>query len=199
MKRICVMVMTLLMIVACSRSVPAKSNESELVRIFITCPKLPSVPNASYVGEYLGVENNLTAVDFARDVYCSDQFKSSKYPRGYVTIMGSSKIGEQEQVYGEITDFAYEWTRKKLGATFPIMTGGGPGIMAAGSLGAMRAIREAKQQFPNQAHNLSSIGYTTYYDKAKDPETDCLGAGKKYCGDATLAFFKDKEGELISD
>ena len=142
--------------------------------------------NASYTGPYKGAENNLTAEDLARDVACAYRFKADKYPRGFVAIYGSSRIGEDNstqedpavraannRLYQGVRQFASRWTRLH-GGKYPIMTGAGPGIMEAGSRGATEA-------------GGPSIGYTTYY-----------GASRDKGGDARLAFqqYKDKDGKL---
>lgn len=137
-----------------------------------------SVGNASYTGDYKGVENNLDTDDLELDLYCADLFKSKKYPDGFLTIFGSSRIGEKnksknpevdaanDQLYKDIQDFAYKWT-KEYASEYPIMTGAGPGIMEAGSRGATDA-------------GGPSIGYTTYYGPSR----------KNNVGNASLAFWK---------
>jgi predicted Rossmann-fold nucleotide-binding protein len=133
-------------------------------------------PRAWYVGPYKGFDSNLTGVDLARDLYCADIFKKTRYPNGFVTIYGSSRISEYfedpkrqkffstssslakefNKTYAEVKTFANMWTRK-FATKFPIMTGAGPGLMEAGSMGATEAGK--------------SIGYTTYYapPNAGDP------------------------------
>lgn len=150
------------------------------------CPVL-EVMNARYVGRYLGVENNLTPSDFARDLYCANAFKSANYPKGYVTVYGSSRIKEHNDqgtsqmnaandlLYSQIRAFAMHWTQR-YGTSYPIMTGAGPGLMEAANRGASV---EGK-----------SIGYTTYYDK--NPKADST---RPYGGDPLLAYDK----QYISD
>jgi predicted Rossmann-fold nucleotide-binding protein len=123
-----------------------------------TCSSAAS--NAFYTGPFLGPENRIAAQDFYRDYYCSEQFRSSRYPAGFVTIFGSSTIVENNTkgtpevnlannlLYADVMAFASEWTRKK--SRFPIMTGAGPGLMEAGSRGAAAA-------------GGPSIGFTSYY------------------------------------
>lgn len=148
--------------------------------------------NASYTGPYKGVENNLSIADFNRDLVCSEKFKSSKYPNGFVTIFGSSRIhtsnhsGDSEidaandKLYQQIYNLAFKWT-KNHAKTFPVLTGAGPGIMEAGSRGAIDA-------------GGPSIGYTTYYGPSRNAVN----------GDAKLAFwqYRPKKGKaktIISD
>jgi predicted Rossmann-fold nucleotide-binding protein len=155
------------------------------------CPISETVPNARYIGPYRGVENNLVPEDVARDMYCADQFKSKNYPKGFVTLYGSSRIGERnsrgdaaviaanDRLYQEIKGFAYQWTRR-YGAAYPIMTGAGPGLMEAGSRGAKEAGK--------------SIGYTTYYDPGSTADP-----ARPYGGNAALAFQKYNSQDIITD
>ena len=153
---------------------------------------LTTANNASYTGVYKGEENNLSTDDFTRDLSCAESFKSSKYPNGFVTLFGSSRIGEMNQsgdktvddannkLYRQIYNLSYQWS-KKYAASFPIMTGAGPGIMEAGARGAKDA-------------GGPSIGYTTYYGPSRDVEG----------GNASKAFWqyrpaKGKAQKIITD
>jgi hypothetical protein len=142
----------------------------------LICTTNSREPRAWYVGPYKGFDNNLTGIDLARDLYCADLFKKTRYPNGFVTIYGSSRISEYfedpkrqkffstnsslakefNKTYAEVKTFANMWTRR-FATKFPIMTGAGPGLMEAGSMGAIEA--------------GTSIGYTTYYGppNAGDP------------------------------
>lgn len=113
-----------------------------------------SVPNASYVGPYVGYENNLTVRQLQSDLRAAYRFKAVKYPGGFVTIFGGSRIPESTALYQQVREFARSWTTQ-YGTKLPILTGAGPGIMEAGSRGAMEA-------------GGPSIGYTTYYGPATD-------------------------------
>lgn len=155
------------------------------------CSAPSTVPNASYVGPYRGVENILSPTDLARDIYCATSVLGAKYPRGFVTIFGSSRIKEinqgpdpivnaaNDKMYKQVMSFAHEWT-KRYGATYPIMTGAGPGLMEAGSRGAHQA--------------GVSIGYTTYYDPNSSPSAD-----RPYGGDPTKAFWKYGGQDIVTD
>nr|WP_298130182.1 LOG family protein [uncultured Pseudoxanthomonas sp.] len=172
---------------AFAKEAPGKQSgpERETV-IAVSCKGDSREPNAWYVGPYLGYDNNLKPEDFARDFYCAEQFKSTFYPKGYVTIYGSSSISEfaslfksnaqadgfdktavekeYSRIYAEVMTFAYLWS-KEYGQhhQYPIMTGAGPGLMEAGSRGA---------------HDAGlSIGYTTYYDKKLSTDTSPHGWG----------------------
>ncbi|WP_165493221.1 LOG family protein [Hylemonella gracilis] len=146
------------------------------------CPSV--LPNASYTGPYKGVDNKLSVADLGRDLQCAQNFKTSKYPGGFVAIYGSSRIGEasrlpdpalarqSEALYADVMAFAEAWTRRH-GKQYPVMTGAGPGLMEAGNRGALLA-------------GGPSIGYTTYYDPAPR-------------GDANKVFWKYKGQDLITD
>lgn len=141
-----------------------------------------TVPNARYTGPYKGTENRLSAADMARDLHCATLFKTEKYPRGFVAIYGSSRLGEDKegapasdngQLYQGVRLFAREWTNV-YGDKLPILTGAGPGIMEAGSRGAMEA-------------GGPSIGYTTYYGPARDKGGDARLAFQTYRGQAIVS------------
>jgi len=156
------------------------------------CPTSAKAPNARYVGPYLGVENNLTASDRARDIYCADLFKSTYYPKGFVTVFGSSRISDtsatgnaevdaaNKQVYEQVLGFARQWTQH-YGTRYPILTGAGPGLMEAGNRGAHQA-------------GGKSIGYTTYYDP--DPNGT---SNRFYKNDPSTALHRYNNEDIITD
>jgi predicted Rossmann-fold nucleotide-binding protein len=134
----------LLLLAACSATPPAAQAPA--------CPTDRAlVPNAEYIGRYMGLENAVDARAFAQDLHCADAFKAARFPAGFVTIFGSSRLRDTDASYTLVRRFAAEWTRRH-GARVPVMTGAGPGLMEAGNLGA----REA---------GGPSVGYTTYYDR----------------------------------
>ncbi|CAN7636411.1 LOG family protein [Pseudorhodoferax sp. LjRoot39] len=139
-------------------------------------------PNASYTGPYKGEENRLSAADMAHDLHCAQAFKAGKYPRGFVVVYGSSRLGEDKagapstdsgRLYQGVRRFAADWTRAH-GASFPILTGAGPGMMEAAARGATEA-------------GGPSIGYTTYYGPAREK------------ADARLAFQTWQGQPIVSD
>jgi predicted Rossmann-fold nucleotide-binding protein len=147
--------------------------------ICLSCPSSDSV--FKYIGTYMGKEDSIRFKYLAQDIYCADLFKKNNYPRGFVTIYGGSKITEDtkdcdesiklanKKLYQDVEKFALDWT-ERFGNKYPILTGGGPGLMEAGNKGAYLA-------------KGPSIGYTTYYDNF----TDC-SATKPYGGDYKKAF-----------
>lgn len=201
----------------------------------LSCPSnRKDVPNAFYIGTYQGVENDIAFGNIAQDIFCADLFaKSINNSKGFVAIYGSSRIPDRKsecatddikcsqikenniEIYNNVFDFSYLWT-KKHGSQFPIMTGAGPGLMEAGSRGAMKAVLEDKAA--GRDSTKRSIGYTTYYDK---PQTSAGLSGefcgapptqkkslnslrKYYCGNPANAFWKypnkikETDGEKIT-
>ena len=152
------------------------------------CQPTTPVAHAEYVGPYRGVENLLTPEDIAHDFACADAVQARLFPRGYVTVFGSSRIGENnpacepggrncdealkqqnDATYAAVRRFAQLWT-SRYGRDLPIMTGAGPGLMEAANRGA------AEVQGP-------SVGYTTYYDRSRDATPQ-----RPYGGDAGQAL-----------
>lgn len=173
----------------CSTTPTDAPPRADPVTLRFTCTVSSASPKASYVGAYAGMENVVPAVDAARDMHCADAFKAGKYPRGFVTIFGSSRIKKDnkacdasgkcdetlrhnDQLYAAVRDFASSWTRRH-GRTVPILTGAGPGLMEAGSEGAAEA-------------GGPSIGYTTYYDGFEPPAP--TGSVRPFVGDPAKAF-----------
>ncbi|UIF89309.1 LOG family protein [Cupriavidus sp. UYPR2.512] len=152
------------------------------------CPTVDGV-KAAYVGTYRGVENVLSATDLMRDVRCAERFKSSKFPKGFVTFFGSSRITQDNVVcnhankkcdqrmkrrhdalYRDVRAFSSSWT-KQYGTHFPILAGAGGGLMEAANRGAFEA-------------GGVSVGYTTYYDKL----TSTAPIDHPYAGDPRTAL-----------
>jgi predicted Rossmann-fold nucleotide-binding protein len=156
-----------------------------------------SVPRADYVGPYRGVENLIAPEDLGRDFACSSAVKARLFPRGAVTVFGSSRIGEDnpacdasgrncdpqvkqlnDATYAGVRRFAQLWSAR-YGRDFPILTGAGPGLMEAANRGASEA-------------RAPSIGYTTYYDRAPQPTRE-----RPYGGDASQALNRYVDHGLV--
>ena len=135
---------------------PPPTGPAPVVTLALDCPTRADVPTAVYVGPYMGVENIIPAKEMAQDVYCADVAKARLFPKGFVTIYGSSRIRDGDPVYASVRNFANAWTTR-YGSRYPIMTGAGPGLMDAGNRGAKEA-------------GGPSVGYTTYYDRAATPD-----------------------------
>jgi predicted Rossmann-fold nucleotide-binding protein len=58
-------------------------------------------------------------------------------PKGAVSIFGSARTPETQEAYQITREFAFKWTQKN--PLYPVMTGGGRGIMEAGNRGAFEA------------------------------------------------------------
>lgn len=179
----------------CQTAPQGASSASGPVTLTFSCTTSAAAPKAWYVGAYAGMENVVPAADAARDVYCADAFKAVKYPRGFVTIFGSSRIErdnkacdasgkcdallvQNDRMHALVKEFAASWTRAH-GRTVPIMTGAGPGLMAAANEGAAAA-------------GGPSVGYTTYYDRT-EPAAPAASM-RPYGGDPGKAF-----NEYVSD
>ncbi len=71
----------------------------------------------------------------AKDAYCAARMLKAYAPKGAITIFGSARTLETQEPYKITREFAALWTQK-AGSKYPIMTGGGRGIMEAGNRGA---------------------------------------------------------------
>lgn len=76
--------------------------------------------------------------DLARDALCAKAFIEKAAPRGVITIFGSARTRETMPAYKQARTFAALWT-SLAGKQYPILTGGGHGIMEAANRGAKEA------------------------------------------------------------
>ena len=76
--------------------------------------------------------------DVAKDAYCISLLMKTHAPRGAVTIFGSARTSEIQESYKITREFARLWTQEH-GSIYPVLTGGGLGIMEAGNRGASDA------------------------------------------------------------
>lgn len=141
----------------------AKSPKDTLPKVNDRCTTW--VANAYYTGRYLGVDNSLSSATQYQDLRCGESFRKNRYPSGFVTIFGGSSVADTSSLYAGTMRFAHDWTLR-YGKRFPILTGAGPGVMEAGSRGALAA-------------GGPSIGYTTYYGPARTKKDPSL-AFQKY-------------------
>ncbi len=89
----------------------------------------------------------------ALDAYCAEVVLAREAPRGSVVIFGSSRLKDGTAEYASVREFAKTWTTDM--PQFPILTGGGGGLMEGGNRGAKEA-------------GGKSLGFSTYFRDAKD-------------------------------
>lgn len=119
-----------------------------------------------------------TPQDVARDAFAARLIIERNAPNGVITIFGSARAKEGMVSYDQTRQFAYEWT-KRYGDQFPIMTGGGPGIMEAGNRGAKDS-------------GGKSLYFSTYF--RGNPEEKA----NEFCTDGYLgASFAQRESDLV--
>ncbi len=123
-------VITVMALILLTSLAQAKTDSAILIRLE---PSICHIQNPA-LAEHVIPE----AAAVAKDAYCAKQLMSQHAPQGAVTIFGSARAKPGSETYQLTEEFAFQWS-KKHGKSFPILTGGGPGIMAAGNEGAARA------------------------------------------------------------
>jgi len=118
-----------------------------------------------------------TPKDLAKDVYCAEQLIKNEAPNGVITIFGSSRAKEDWQSYKDTRKFAYDWT-KAYGDKFPVLSGGGPGIMEAGNRGAKEA-------------GGKSLSFATYFGSGAEKENKYVTKGFLF------ASFSQREADMV--
>jgi uncharacterized protein (TIGR00730 family) len=118
-----------------------------------------------------------TPKDLAKDVYCAEQLIKEEAPNGVITIFGSSRAKEDWQSYKDTRKFAHDWT-KAYGDKFPILSGGGPGIMEAGNRGAKEA-------------GGKSLSFATYFGSGAEKENEYVTKGFLF------ASFSQREADMV--
>lgn len=122
-----------------------------------------------------------TPQDVALDAFCAAVVQERSAPNGFITIFGSARAKEELASYQITYSFAKLWT-EKYGSQYPILTGGGPGIMEAGNRGA----KEAKGP---------SLGYSSYFGKEGEAPGEPMNS---YTTDGYIfASFSQREAEMV--
>ena len=118
-----------------------------------------------------------TSKDLAIDAYCASRIMNQYAPQGFITILGSARTKPDDEHYKIIQQFAKIWT-ERYSKKYPILTGGGPGIMAAGNKGAKEA-------------SGPSLYYSTYFGKKEEKPNPYTTDG------FVFASFSQREAEMV--
>lgn len=115
--------------------------------------------------------------DLATDAFCAERVIRRSAPRGVVTIFGSARAKEDWESYKLTRDFARLWTQQ-MGDRYPILTGGGPGIMEAGNRGAKEA-------------GGKSLYFSTYFGSGSEKPNSYTTDGYVF------ASFSQREADMV--
>jgi uncharacterized protein (TIGR00730 family) len=130
---------------------PSASADEDLtsgaIRVYLS-PNKCKTP-----GEYVAPGVTASPAQVALDAYCGEDLAKRTAPNGWIVMFGSSRLGGGTPEYDNAKTFASLWTTQKT--DYPIMTGGGPGLMEAGNRGA------------NEAGG-PSLGMSTYFTAPTD-------------------------------
>ncbi|MDM3872349.1 LOG family protein [Porticoccus sp. W117] len=119
-----------------------------------------------------------TPAQLAKDAYCAKLLVERVAPNGIITIFGSSRTKEDQTAYINTRTFARDWT-KAMGKKYPVLTGGGGGIMEAGNRGAYEA-------------GGPSLAFSSYFKRV---DTENLNS---YITDGYIASsFSQREADMV--
>lgn len=118
-----------------------------------------------------------TSRDVAIDSYCAKLIIDRNAPNGVVTIFGSARATEDMPHYQNAYEFAKKWTEEK-GDLYPILSGGGPGIMEASNKGAFDA-------------GGVSLGFASYFGSGAERPNEYTTDGYMF------ASFSQREADMV--
>ena len=132
-------------------------------------------------GRVLATGDLPTPEDLAKDAYCVDMIMRQYAPRGAITVFGSARPKADHPNYLATVAFAKAWAEGSQASTYPILTGGGPGIMEAANHGAKEG-------------GATSLGLGTYFGAGNSPEQSLNGFLTK---GFLCASFSQREAEMV--
>jgi hypothetical protein len=118
-----------------------------------------------------------TPEDLAKDAYCAELMIQRNAPDGVITVFGSASAKEDWPTYAMTRRFAELWT-KEMGAEYPILSGGGPGLMEAANRGAKEA-------------GGKSLSFATYFGSGAEKPNAYITDGFMF------ASFAQREAEMV--
>ncbi|HMX57238.1 MAG TPA: LOG family protein [Leptospiraceae bacterium] len=117
-----------------------------------------------------------TPEDLAKDAFCAQRVIDRAAPHGVVTIFGSARAKEDWDSYKITRKFAYLWSKEN--SRYPILTGGGPGLMEAGNRGAKEA-------------GAPSLYFSTYFGSGSEKPNSYTTDGFMF------ASFAQREADMV--
>jgi predicted Rossmann-fold nucleotide-binding protein len=162
-------------LVACFAQPESEADSSSEQDVNASRPYLS--PNKCKVaGAYVAPGATATPEQVALDAYCGDLFAKTHAANGWVVMFGSSRLKDGTPEYDNARQFASQWTTAHT--PYPIMTGGGPGIMEAGNRGAQEA-------------NGPSLGFSTFFKAPTDSLNTFVSDGHMF------ADFETRERAML--
>ncbi len=162
------LIILLVFVFSCKKKNDPKVDANTIILDDALCLK----PN-----RYVPNEQVPTPKDLALDAHCANYVIQNFAPNGVVTIFGSARATEEQDTYQLIYEFAKKWS-EQFGDQYPILTGGGPGIMDAGNRGAKEA-------------NKKSLYFATYFGENKEPLNPYVTHGYMF------SSFSQREAEMV--